>query len=118
MRRSQDRRRPVAAVLALLLLLEGLLGAFLRPPVAVAEPLQLCTGGGIARLAPDPEGAPGEVDRPSCLLCLLPAATEAPAPPALPLPAGRPLATEIGRAPPAAAASPPRPSWPRAPPHG
>ncbi len=110
--------RPIAVLLMLLLWLQGLLGAFLRPPAAATQPLELCAGAGTARLALDADGAPGEVDRPSCLLCLLPTTTGPVDPPDLPLPSPFTRASDPltdGSVPVVAI---PSPAWPRAPPCG
>lgn len=87
-------RGRLARLLVLLLLLQGLVGSFVRLPVAAAEGLAVCTGEGIVRLAANEEGAPATADRPSCLLCLVPPALGAVEPVAPPLPRGWSLECE------------------------
>lgn len=107
----------VASLLALLLLSQGLLGAFARLPAAAAN-LELCTGEGIVRLVPAPRTDPAAPDRAHCVLCLLPASLAAVEPAALPLPTSWPRDRVVLAAIGGSAPARPRPSWPRAPPRG
>jgi hypothetical protein len=109
-------RRPIATWLALLLSLQGLVGAFARLEAAAPIGLEICTGDGGVRSVAGLDQPPFEPDRPGCVLCLLPTVLAAADPAALPLL----TAWSIDRPPPSeergGAPAVPRPSWPRAPP--
>lgn len=87
-------RGRLARLLVLLLLAQGFWGSFVRPPVAVADGIAACTGGGIVRLLANEMGVPAAADRPSCLLCLLPPALGAVEPVVPPVPQGWSLGCE------------------------
>jgi len=111
-------RGRIARLVALVLLLQGLVGGFARLPATTPFALEICTGEGVLRLAPPSDGPPAAPERASCLLCLLPVSLAAPEPAAVPLPADCPLGRVPLEAASGPASAPFSSSWPRAPPRG
>lgn len=113
---SRSARRHVASFVALLLLLQGLVGATALAPAAASVGLEICRGDGTIGLVPASDEAPSAPEGSHCVLCLLPASLPATEPADIPLPAERTLArtplVEVRGEMPVRARS----SWPRAPP--
>jgi len=116
--RGSSARGRIARLLALLLLLQGLPGAFPRLSVTAAGAFEICSGADPRRLAPPPGDVPDLPEKASCIACLLPAALAAAEPAAVPLPADRPHARVRRLEAAVGSLTLAHSSWPRAPPGG